>query len=269
MQTVTSQDGLVLRVHGRAELPTVVYCPGLHGDWTLLAGLRKELQDRIRLVEMAYPPRLDWRLEDYARAIETTLQQAGIHAGWILGESFGSQVAWALLERWEQLSSTDNRKFQPQGLILAGGFVRYPVRWGVRLVQYLNRRASWKTIPHVLQRYVRFLKWWHRAAPELHASFEEFLRNRLVQEDRLAINSRYDLIYDNDPRGIASHTTLPVYYLTGFADALVPWPLILPWLKYHCPGYRGWRLIGISDHAVLCNQPRVAAQQIYEWMCAR
>ena len=112
-------EELQLRVHGAASLPTLIYLPGLHGDWTLAGGFLRALGGQARFVEMTYPRTLTWSLEDYAAAIETALARAGIPDGWLLGESFGSQPLWALVGRG---------KFPARGVILAGGFVKHPMR---------------------------------------------------------------------------------------------------------------------------------------------
>src|SRR5438034_874396 len=157
-------DELQLRVHGDALLPTLVYLPGMHGDWTLVSSFRAAIAGRVRFVEFAYPRTVTWSLDDYAAAIEEALLANGIERGWLLGESFGSQPAWAIIARDQIpgepiLSREENRHgvsevrlpssggggsnvrkpprsqrhFQTQGLILAGGFVRHPVNWAVRM----------------------------------------------------------------------------------------------------------------------------------------
>ena len=95
----TMEEQLQLRVHGEASLPTLIYLPGLHGDWTLVGGFLQALDGRVRFVEITYPRTLDWSLDDYAAAIEAALAQNGITSGWLLGESFGSQPLWALVAR--------------------------------------------------------------------------------------------------------------------------------------------------------------------------
>src|SRR5262245_58194044 len=112
-----------MRVYGPANLPTLVYLPGLHGNWTLIAKFRKELGGRLRFVEVSYPDTLTWSLEDHAVAVEQALAERTINRAWVLAESFSSQVAWPILGRG---------KFDVQGLILAGGFVRHPMLWAVR-----------------------------------------------------------------------------------------------------------------------------------------
>src|SRR5580765_4587847 len=118
-----SREELQIRTYGEASKPTLIYLPGLHGDWTLITSFRHALGNRARFAEITYPRSLTWSLDDYAEGIETALAEKGITGGWLLGESFGSQVVWPILAR---------KKFQTDGVILAGGFVRHPLQWGVR-----------------------------------------------------------------------------------------------------------------------------------------
>src|SRR2546422_9821742 len=92
-------DELKMRVHGDASLPTLVYLPGLHGDWTLVSSFRAAVAGRVRFVEFTYPRTLTWSLADYAAAVEVALRNHGVQQGWLLGESFSSQVAWQMLAR--------------------------------------------------------------------------------------------------------------------------------------------------------------------------
>ena len=66
MQTVES---VLLRIHGSAGLPTLIYLPGLHGNWKLLGGFRRALGGRVCLTEFSYPSTLTWSLEDHAAAV--------------------------------------------------------------------------------------------------------------------------------------------------------------------------------------------------------
>jgi len=93
-------DQLKMRVHGEAPLPTLIYLPGLHGDWTLVSSFRAAIAGRVRFVEFSYPRTTTWSLDDYAREIERMLLGQGIERGWLLGESFGSQPAWQVVKRF-------------------------------------------------------------------------------------------------------------------------------------------------------------------------
>src|ERR1035441_5537603 len=114
------REEMQIRIHDADVLPTLVYLPGLHGDWTLVGNFRRQLAGKMRFVEFTYPRTLTWSLDDYAAAVENALAQNGVRHGWLLGESFGSQIVWPLVARG---------KFSVRGIVLAGGFAKHPLRW--------------------------------------------------------------------------------------------------------------------------------------------
>ena len=91
----TMFESLQIRIHGDASLPTLVYLPGLHGDWTLVSSFRAAVAGKVRFVEFTYPHSTTGSLDDHAREIEQALLASGITEGWVVGESFGSQPAWS------------------------------------------------------------------------------------------------------------------------------------------------------------------------------
>src|ERR1051325_4618036 len=251
-------EELQLRIHGDAGLPTLVFLPGIHGDWTLVTSFRARLAGKVRFVEFTYPRTLTWSLEDYARAVDAALAEHGITRAWVLGESFSSQVAWALL-------GLRDARFKADGLILAGGFVRYPIPALVRMVKWFGRGASLTWLTRLLYLYAKYARFRHRHAPETMTSIREFVARR-TELDRQAIIHRMDLILENDLRPVARATRLPVFALTGLLDPVVPWWLTLPWLRRNCPGLRATRIIRPADHNVLGTAPAEAARQVVEWM---
>src|ERR1044072_3599512 len=106
-------DELNIRIHGDFGRPTLIYLPGMHGDWTLVSSFRAAIARQVRFVEFAYPGTTTWSLGDYAGAIEERLQAYGIRCGWLLGESFGSQPAWQLVERDLQRENADEQSHRP------------------------------------------------------------------------------------------------------------------------------------------------------------
>jgi len=84
--------------------------------------------------------------------------------------------------------------------------------------------------------------------------------------DRQAMRYRLDLLEQYDPRPTARLTRLPVYYLAGLADPLVPWILVRWWLRKNCPGYRGGKTFLLADHNVLATAPVRAADQVVKWI---
>jgi pimeloyl-ACP methyl ester carboxylesterase len=233
-----------------------VYLPGLHGDWTLVGGFLRALDGRVRFVEMTYPRSLTWSLDDYAAAIETALAQNGITDAWLLGESYGSQPLWALVGRG---------KFRARGVILAGGFVKHPMRWAVRLAERLTGRLSNRLFVWIIFSYAKIARFRYRNSPGVLARIDEFIVRR-TDLDRRAAQQRLHLIAEFDPRTIARETKLPVFGLSGFLDPIVPWPPVRRWLKKNCPALREYKIVTRADHNVLGTAPKAAARQVLEWM---
>jgi len=59
---------------------------------------------------------------------------------------------------------------------------------------------------------------------------------------------------------------LPVCYLSGWLDPIVPWPLVRRWLRKNCPGLRDTKIIFSADHNILGTAPEVAARQVLYWI---
>jgi len=254
----TMDEELQLRIHGEPSQTTLIYLPGLHGDWTLIGSFRHALAGRVRFVEITYPRTLDWSLDEYAEAIERALATHGITTGWLLGESFGSQPLWTLTAR---------ERFRAQGLILAGGFVKHPLRGAVRLAETLTGRMSNRLFIRIIFGYAKIARFRYRHSPETLATIDEFVARR-TDLDRRAAQHRLHLIAENDPRPVACRTKLPVFGVAGVLDPIVPWPLIGRWLGRNCPALREYKIIMGADHNVLSTAPQKAAGQIWKWIGA-
>lgn len=249
-------EELQIRIHGDPSLPTLIYLPGTHGDWTLIGSFRRALAGRVRFIELTYPRTSSWSLDDYAAAVEAGLTALNVARGWLLGESFSSQVAWPLVARG---------RLPVEGLILAGGFVRHPMIWGVRLAERVCGGAPLSLITRMLFGYAKVARWRYRHSPEVLASLAEFIARR-TELDRQAATHRLHLIAQNDPRALARQTRLPVYALTGLLDPVVPWPWVRRWLKSNCPALREYRVLPRADHNALSTAPEAAAELVVSWM---
>jgi pimeloyl-ACP methyl ester carboxylesterase len=257
-------EKLQLRVYGDDSLPTLIYLPGLHGDWTLIGSFRKQVAGKVRFVEMTYPRTLTWSLDDYAAAIETAFAENGITRGWLLGESFGSQPLWAIVGR---------KKFQADGIILAGGFVRLPMSRALRLSERFAGRAALALVTQIIFPVTNNIFAWlysklarrrFSKAPETLAKLNEFLERR-TPLDFKAAQHRLHLIAQNNPCMTAQNTNVPTFAVSGWLDPIVPWFAVRCWLRKNCPALRDYKVIK-GDHAVLVSAPKQAAKQILEWM---
>jgi pimeloyl-ACP methyl ester carboxylesterase len=250
-----SAEQLQVRLHDSASPQTLVYLPGLHGDWTLISGFRKALHRRVRFAEVTYPRTTAWSLEDYARAVEEALLGHAIERAWLLGESFGSQVAWPIV---------GHGRFGVQGVILAGGFGRHPFPWGARLIENTFCRLPPPVLRQTLLGYARLARLRFRKNPEVCSSIQEFVARR-TGEDLCAIRDRLRLVAGNDPCALARATNVPVYGLTGWLDPIVPWLWARGWLRRNCPSLKAYKILP-ADHNVLSTAPQASAEQVMEWI---
>ena len=251
-----SEERLDLQIWGDSAQPTLVYLPGLHGDWTLVRSFRQRVSARVRFVEITYPRTLTWSLEDYADAIEQELAAHQIHQGWLLGESFGSQIGWQIAYR---------NQFKVSGLILAGGFARHPFRLQVVIAERLMKSASAKSVRQLFRAYAALAKIRYRSAPEVLQDLSEFVARR-TDLDRRASQHRLQLILNNDLSGLASDLNVPVYALTGLVDVIVPWWPVRRWLHRSCKSFREHKIIWTADHTVLATAPDRSSRAVLAWM---
>jgi pimeloyl-ACP methyl ester carboxylesterase len=247
-------------------LPTLIYLPGLQGDWTLITGLRQAVAGSVHFVEMTYPRTLTWSITDYAAAIKEALRHRGITGGWLLAESFGSQIAWSLLE--QNSSVPTGRPRTPlafSGLVLAGGFIKHPIKHGPRILRRIGMLIPTPLYGLAVKLFISGLKYRRRNSPEVLAGFREFAGRRTYL-DRQAMRHRLTLLAQNDPRPTARATRVPVYQLAGLFDPLVPAFPVRRWLVKHCPGYRGGKTFWRASHGVLVDCPSESAGMILGWM---
>lgn len=258
LQTCASSE-LEIRIDGTPDLPTLVYLPGSHGDWTLAGAFRNAILGKVRLVSVAYPCTTSWTVQDHAEAVSAALLEHQIESGWLLGESFGSQVAWALVDKHDR-GSSGTTSFRPEGIVLAGGFIRYPIN---TLARFGNALCGARPIVEITAwTYLHFVLARSMNAPDI----DQFKSRRVRPGDFEALRHRLKLIAENNPNEIARSTTVPVYSLSGFFDTLVPWLLINDWLRRNCPAFRESKVLFGADHIVLGTAPEAAADQILKWM---
>ena len=250
-------EKLELRVYGDPSQRTLVYLPGLHGDWTLIGSFRAAVAGRVRFVEMAYPRTITWSLDDYAAAIEDELSELGITHGWLLGESFGSQPMWKLIARG---------KFRAQGAVMGAGFVRYPAQRFMQLLEKATSHGLSVLLIKIMFGYAKFARLRYRRSPQMLATLDEFLARRRRPLDREAGEHRLRLVGENDPRKTAMTTKVPIFGLAGMIDPVVPWPAVRRWLKRNCPALRDYRIVRRADHNVLTTGTKESARWVLEWM---
>lgn len=252
---MNTEEQIELHIYGDASQPTLIYLPGLHGDWTLIGSFKRAIGNRVRFVEVTYPRTLTWSIQDYAANVETALAENGITSGWLLGESFSSVVVWPIIER---------KRFNVEGLILAGGFVQHSMRWAARLVQRVAGAMPLSLITRILFGYAKVARLRYRRSPETLADVQNFIARRTELDKQAAVH-RLQLVAQSDPRPIARNASVPVFALSGVLDPIVPWVFVRHWLRRNCAALREYRVLR-GDHNVLSTVPDASADQVVQWI---
>jgi pimeloyl-ACP methyl ester carboxylesterase len=257
---MNAREELDIQFIGASNLPTLVYLPGTHGDWTLAGAFREAMAGKVRLVSFAYPLTTTWSLAQHASAVATALSVNCITHGWLLGESFGSQVVWALLQN----NQIKPKRFDVDGIILAGGFASYPIKPLARLGLALT--GSKTLMKAFFWSYPKFAVFRHRHAPAVRADIPQFMARRARPGDHEALRHRLRLVINNDPSDMARAAAPPIYCLAGLIDPIVPRRLVNRWFRQNCPSLRATKVILNADHNVLSTAPESASRQILKWM---
>ena len=142
--------------------------------------------------------------------------------------------------------------------------MRHPIIPAVHFAKFLMRNMPLPLLKIILWFYTIYARGREGDSAEIRASLKEFVERR-TKFDLLAAAHRLELITQNDLRSIAQQTQVPVFYLTGFIDPVVPWPFVQPWLKKNCTSLCDWKIIWTSDHHVLGAAKR-SANQILKWI---
>lgn len=257
------QVRIALTASGDAAGPVLLYLPGLHGDDTLVGSFRARLGGDVRFLAVTYPTTVNESLAELATAIWATLRDAVQCPVWLLAESFGSQVAWAMLEHVRNEPATTKPVL---GLILAGGFVRHPWPNAVAALRWLLSRLPPTVVRGFFHLYPLWARLAYRHAPEVLTSLPQFVARRRRGGDQAALLRRLRLIETADFRETARNTSLPVWQLTGFWDPVVPSWSVRRWLRHHCPGWRQCLTVPGADHVVLATGCAACVAAVRGWM---
>lgn len=257
LRLLDQSSALVHQVSGSEELPTLVYLPGVHGDWTPLARARSLLGEAARLVEVAYPRVADWTLPDFAKALENLLDLLKLDSVHLVGESFGSLVAWEFgLAHPHRVRS----------LSLVGGFSQPPdsrtARWA---------RHALSLVPTVLfetgiDLYVAHK---NRRGETRHPGdgAPAYAAVRTTRGRRATAN-RMDIIHRTDFRPRLGDVAFPVRYIGGEKDRLVPVQRELATLEKYLPtacDFQG-RILSAAPHMIIASHPEQTSGHLHTWV---
>ena len=248
--------GLVHQVTGDPNAPPILYLPGVHGDWTPQVRARSILGRDFHVVETAYPRIENWSIDDYARALKELLEGLRIDSAHIVGESFGSLVAWQFgIANPERVRS----------FTLVGGFSR-PPRFRVAAVA----AAALKSLPTgVLESAIDVYVAGKSATGERRETFESgaYPATRTPRGRRAAAN-RMTIIQESDFRDQLKEIRFPVRYVGGARDIVVPVRREIATLLAHLPPHCDFqsKLVAGAPHAIIASHPQQTVEHMARWV---
>jgi len=259
LRHLASADHLLhQRIGPRDGLP-LIYLPGVQGCWTSLHAARQLIPPDIAFVEVAYPLTEDWTLERHAASLERLLDELHIESAHLIGESFGSLVAWQFaLARAERVRSH----------LLIGGFSEPPPR-RIAGAARLGLSVVWSPLfDGVVDGYVRWKRFGgdERIAP---SGVKPFPGVRGFQGQRAAAN-RMQLIQTTDFRSRLPGCRVPVRYLGGSSDRVVPVRREIDTLDRLLPDRCSFesRLIPGAPHMLVAARPDETVDRLVDWVRA-
>lgn len=194
---------------GLPERPSFVYLPGLDGSGDLLYYQEPELAGKFRVVRIRFRDRGPFDMQVLLADLEQRLADEGVERFWLCGESFGSSVAisYALAQpdRVERLVIVNGFAYLPRRALLVGG--------------YLLARSLSRAVARLLRTTV--------AVPIM--AVDGIPRDRrarfldvAARQDLDGYAWRLKVLRDFDVRGQLQRLSMPVLFLAGTLDKVVP-----------------------------------------------
>ena len=248
--------GLVHQATGDPRAPPILYLPGVHGDWTPQVRARSMLSRDFHFLETAYPRIENWSIDDYGHALKELLDGLGIESAHIVGESFGSLVAW----QFGIVNPGRVRSFT-----LVGGFSR-PPRFRVAAAA----AAALKSLPtNLLESAIDVYVAGKSAAGERRETFKSgaYPATR-TPRGRRATATRMTIIQESDFRDQLKEIDFPVRYLGGARDIVVPVRREIATLLARLPPHCDFQsvLVAGAPHAIIVSHPQQTVEHISRWV---
>ncbi|NND90290.1 MAG: alpha/beta hydrolase [Granulosicoccus sp.] len=256
LRALHKADGLLHQVTGDDNDVSVLYLPGVHGCWTAMDKARPLLADSFRLIEVAYPLKADWSLHHYAQAVGKLLDSVDTGKVHLIGESFGSLVAWYFADMSPDRVSSHT---------LVGGLCRAPGQFRAG-----TARAGLTAIPPfafnmIVDGYVA-LKNFQGETRHLHGT-KAYPAVRDSRGQKATAN-RMHLIQGVDIRHKLPGVDYPVRYIGGEKDRVVPVKREIDTLRHALADYNLFDsyLIPDAPHAILASHPDTTVAHIIQWI---
>ncbi|MGI9595606.1 MAG: alpha/beta fold hydrolase [Acidimicrobiales bacterium] len=205
---VDTDHGHHLRDLADVDADTIVLVPGLDGTAELFYRQIAPLARRFNVVAFPLPDRRRASMDDLVDDLALLVTEVSRSGAILCGESFGGALSMSLALRYPELV---------KGLVIINSFPYLSNRFELAVAPWLIKIVPWAAMPAVR----RFTEHRLHSAHTLPEDLQQFrTRMRKIKRDgyirRLEILAHYDL------RGSLGEIEVPVLFLAGTDDKLLP-----------------------------------------------
>ena len=258
LRKIDTASGFIYRCSGSAKNPPAVFLPGVHGCWTPVDRAKPLLSAKLNFVEVTYPYFDQWTLVEYAEHLREILDENGIESAHLIGESFGSLVAW-------QFALLNPKRVRSH--ILLGGLIRAPgfhkansARWALHyLPSYIFDK--------VVDLYIVFRALCGEPRRNPGIDVRPYPAVRTFRGQRATAN-RMRLIHEADFSSMLSQMSFPIRYLGGERDWVVPVCREIETLRASLAdgGDFASEIIKRAPHAFIASHYAAASEIVLNWI---
>ncbi len=243
-----------LRDLTEADVDTIVLVPGLDGTAELFYRQIAPLARRFNVVAFPLPDRRRASMDDLVDDLAALITEVTRDGAILCGESFGGALSMSLALRHPELV---------KGLVIVNSFPYLSNRLQLAVAPWVIKTIPWAAMP-VVRRVTE-----HRihSAHTLPEDLQQFrVRMRKIKRDgyirRLEILAHYDL------RGSLDRIAVPVLFLAGTDDRLIPSARWAEFMGERVPNAEV-RLLAGHGHCCLINHDLDLGEIIGGWWLDR
>lgn len=249
--------GIHYRLSGGSG-PAALYLPGVHGDWTPFHRIRPLLSKELQLLEISYPKSTDWSLADLSGLLVALMDELEIDRAHLLAESFGSLLGWEIGLRHPERS---------RSIIIVGGFAQPPPHGRAGLAGKGLRLLPSALFERGVDSYVYMKAALGQARPSPGENLPPYFAVR-EKAGMLSTAHRMDIIQRSDFRPAIDGLSVPVRYLAGARDLIVPVKREVSVLARALPSSARFEseLVPGAPHMILLSHPERSSEVILRWV---
>lgn len=232
------------------DVDTVVLVPGIDGTAELFYRQIPLLASRFNVVAFPLPDNRLATMRDLVADLTTLILEVSSRPVILCGESFGGALSMSLALTSPNLVS---------GLVIVNSFPYLENRLQLRVAPWITKLVPWMAMPAIRRLTEHRL----HSAHALEEDLREF-RQRMRGVERGGYIRRLEMLSHYDIRTDLDRLTMPVLFIAGTDDRLVPSARWADFMGRRVPNGQVMLLDGYG-HCCLINHDLDLAQIVADW----